>query len=325
MPALVPIRAVARFINVEDGFIAQRSGEFGVRRRDGCTHFFPRVLRAAQTDRDLQRPFEEPLDDETRQPTHHRQVGDHRGELRSEFPDHVIRQPRVCQAAAPSTSSAMTAIFRDVHTSGVVKVDDSTLQSRIAARLKTSASLAPRDIDVDVNQGIVTLTGTVRTATEKTRAERLATVSGVTRVDNRIEVDPKIDQSKIEAAGEKTKAGVTKAVDATVNATKKTTEAVQKGVGKSEQGVGKAADKTSGAMGRVGDKMSDTSVTALVKAGFSGEKLLQDTAIDVDTTDHVVTLKGTVASNAAKARAEEIARSTDGVTGVVNQIVVSEQ
>jgi hyperosmotically inducible periplasmic protein len=148
-------------------------------------------------------------------------------------------------------------------------------------------------------------------------------VSGVTRVDNRIEVDSKIDQSKIDAAGEKTKTGLTKAVDATVHATKTTKEAVQKSVGKAEQGVGKAADKTSDAVGTVGDRANDTSVTSRVKATFSGEPLLEHTAIDVNTTDHVVTLRGTVASDAAKARAEEMARSTDGVTRVVNQIVVT--
>jgi hyperosmotically inducible protein len=192
-----------------------------------------------------------------------------------------------------------------------VKADDSALKSRIAADLKTSASLAPRDIDVDVKEGVVTLTGKVRSATEKASAGRIAKVNGVTRVDNRIEVHPNIDQSKIDAAGEKTKTGLTKAVDATVNAAKKTKTAVQKGVGKAEEGVGK-----------VGDKSSDTSITTRVKAGFSGEKLLRDSAIDVDTTNHVVTLKGTVASNAAKARAGEIARGIEGVTRVVNQLVV---
>ena len=195
--------------------------------------------------------------------------------------------------------------------SGTASVDDGTLQSRIAASLKKNASLAPRDIDVDVKQGIVTLTGKVRSATEKARAGRLAKVSGVVRVDNQIEVDPKIDQSRIDAAGAKTKSGVTKAVDAAVGAAKTTKKAVQKGVGKAEQGVGK-----------VGDKAGDASVTTRVKAAFTGEKLLQDTAIDVDTTDHVVTLKGTVGSNAAKARAGEIARGIDGVTRVVNQLVV---
>jgi hypothetical protein len=75
---------------------------------------------------------------------------------------------------------------------------------------------------VDVKQGIVTLTGTVRDATEKSRAGRLAEVSGVASVTNQITVDPTIDQSRIDAAGEKTKTGITKAVDATVNTAKKT-------------------------------------------------------------------------------------------------------
>jgi osmotically-inducible protein OsmY len=217
-----------------------------------------------------------------------------------------------------------TSAARQSATSSAVRADDGTLQSQIAANLKKS-SLAPRDIDVDVKQSVVTLTGKVRSAAEKEQAGRLAKVSGVTTVNNRIEIDPKIDQSKIDTAGEKTKTGVTKGVDATVDATKKTETAVEKGVGKAEQGVSKAADKTAEAVGKVGDKASDTSVTTRVKAGFSGEKLLQDTAIDVDTTNHVVTLRGTVASDAAKARAGEIARSIDGVTRVVNEIVVRGQ
>src|SRR5579872_3934146 len=206
-----------------------------------------------------------------------------------------------------------TRAAQETGTSGAAKVDDGALQSRIVANLKKSSSLAPRQIDVDVNDGIVTLTGTVRSATEKARAGRLARVSGVTRVNNRIAIDPKVDQSKVDTAGEKTKAGLTKAVDATVGAAKKTTAAVQKGVGKSEEAVGKAADKSSDAVGTVGDKLSDTSITTRVKAGFSAETLLKDSAIVVSSTNNVVTLKGTVASNAAKARASEIAHDTEGV------------
>ena len=200
--------------------------------------------------------------------------------------------------------------------------DDSGLKSTIVASLKKDAMIAPRDIDVDVDDAVVTLTGKVRTVEEKARAASLANVSGVARVKNEIEVDPKIDQSKIDAAGNKTKTGATKAVDATVNATHKSTEAVEKGVGKAEQGVGKAADKTAQALGKAGDKTSDASVTTLVKANFTNEKLLKDSAIDVDTTNHVVTLRGTVDSAAAKERAETIARRTDGVTRVVNQLIV---
>ena len=122
-----------------------------------------------------------------------------------------------------------TSAARQTATPGAVSVDDGTIKSRIVASLKKS-DLAPREIDVDVKQGTVTLTGAVRDATEKSRAGRLAKVSGVTGVINQIKVDPKIDQSRIDAAGEKTKDGLTKATDATVNAAKKTKEAVQKGI-----------------------------------------------------------------------------------------------
>ena len=207
-------------------------------------------------------------------------------------------------------------------TSAAAKVDDGELKSLIAANLKDSASLAPRDIDVSVEHGVVTLKGTVLTASEKARAGDLARVIGVTRVNNRIELDAKSDQSKIDAAGEKTKSGVTKAVDATTNVAEKAKEVVQKAVGKAEQGVGKAADKTSDAVGKAGDKVSDTSVTTRVKAAFSGETLLNNTAIEVDTTDRVVTLTGTVASNEARERAGVVAATTEGVTRVLNQLGV---
>jgi hyperosmotically inducible protein len=203
-----------------------------------------------------------------------------------------------------------------------VKVDDSTIESRITASLKKDSALAPRDIDVDVDKGVVTLTGTVRTEAERATAGRLAKVNGVTRVTNNIEVDPKVDESKIDRAAEKTKAGLNKAVGASVKAAEKTKEGVQKGVGKTEQGLGKAAEKTSDAVGKAGDKMSDASVTTGVKTGLTGEALLRDSAIDVDTNDHVVTLKGTVPSAAAKARAAAIAAETKGVSRVVNQLIV---
>jgi len=200
--------------------------------------------------------------------------------------------------------------------------DDSTLKSDIAASLKKNSLLAPRDIDVRVDNGVVTLKGEVKTAAEKTRAGQVAQIKGVARVDNRIEVNPDIDRSKIDAATDKTKSGVNKAVEATGTAAHKTTEAVQKGVGKAEEGVGKAADKSAEALGKAGDKVGDTSVTTRVKAGFSDEALLKETAIDVQTSDGVGTLRGTVRSDAAKARAAAIATGTQGVTRVVNLLIV---
>ena len=68
-----------------------------------------------------------------------------------------------------------------------------------------------------------------------------------------------------------------------------------------------------------------SSVSTRVRAAFSGEGLLQDTAITVHTTDHVVTLSGIVATTAARVRAGEIALTTEGVTRVVNEIGIGGQ
>ena len=53
------------------------------------------------------------------------------------------------------------------------------------------------------------------------------------------------------------------------------------------------------------------------------ESALKGSDINVDTNDHVVTLKGTVASLAGKSRAEQIAKSTKGVTRVINWLTVT--
>jgi len=207
-------------------------------------------------------------------------------------------------------------------TSTTVQVDDDTLESNVEKTLKNDSILAPRDIDVEAKHGVVTLTGSVRTSAEKDRAGRLAKIAGVTGVVNNVKVDPNVDRSKTDAAADKTKDGLNKAVDATAKGAKKTKEGVEKGVGASEKGVGKAAEKTADAIDKAGDKASDASVSSSVKSGLSKDPLVKDAAISVHTSDHVVTLKGTVASAAAKTRAEEIAASKSGVSRVVNDLVV---
>jgi osmotically-inducible protein OsmY len=59
-----------------------------------------------------------------------------------------------------------------------------------------------------------------------------------------------------------------------------------------------------------------------VSAKFVDETLLKGSNINVDTNNYVVTLKGTVGSDAARVRAIAIARSTEGVKRVVDQLVV---
>jgi hyperosmotically inducible protein len=82
------------------------------------------------------------------------------------------------------------------------------------------------------------------------------------------------------------------------------------------------ADRLKNGLTKTGDKITDAWITTKVKWFFMGEDALDGSEINVDTANHVVTLKGTVKSAAGKARAVQLAQQTDGVTKVVDQLVV---
>jgi hyperosmotically inducible protein len=68
---------------------------------------------------------------------------------------------------------------------------------------------------------------------------------------------------------------------------------------------------------------SDPGITTAVKSKLVADDMVKAYKIDVDTKDAVVTLTGTVESADVKTRAVEIARATQGVNSVVDQISVS--
>jgi osmotically-inducible protein OsmY len=70
---------------------------------------------------------------------------------------------------------------------------------------------------------------------------------------------------------------------------------------------------------------SDPGITAAVKARLIGDATVKAYQIDVDTSDKVVTLSGTVDTTAAKERAIALARQTDGVREVIDRITVDPQ
>ncbi len=65
---------------------------------------------------------------------------------------------------------------------------------------------------------------------------------------------------------------------------------------------------------------SDTAITAELKGKITDNDLLDNTDISVETNNGVVALTGTVATDAQKARAEELAKGTTGVVSVNNQL-----
>lgn len=70
---------------------------------------------------------------------------------------------------------------------------------------------------------------------------------------------------------------------------------------------------------------SDAGITTSVKSQLVADELVRARNIDVDTRDRVVTLTGEVRSAEEEAQALQIARNTDGVANVIDQIeIVSE-
>ncbi|MEO7189551.1 MAG: BON domain-containing protein [Vicinamibacterales bacterium] len=103
---------------------------------------------------------------------------------------------------------------------------------------------------------------------------------------------------------EKTKEGAVKTKDAVVSGSKT------------------VANKTMDGLSKTGEVMTDTWITGRIHAQFVGEDLLKDSDIGVDTSKHVVTLKGTVLTRAGRTRAVKIAKETEGVRRVVNRVTI---
>ena len=188
-----------------------------------------------------------------------------------------------------------------------VKPADSTLDEQIEKRISKDPTLKNYKVNVSDDNGVVTITGAVPTQTARRRATQLATITGVSRVDNQLTVDSSASKNlkgTVGTAGEKTKEGAAKVGE------------------KTKEGATKVAEKTKEGLSKTGELITDGWITSRVHSKFIGEDLLKDSDINVDTTDHVVTLKGTVMSPAAKARAVAEAKDVEGVHRVVDQLTI---
>jgi osmotically-inducible protein OsmY len=206
------------------------------------------------------------------------------------------------------------------------------LEDVIEKKWEADTTLKDLDIDVSVAAGVATLTGEVPTAALKSRAARLAKIDGVTRVENQITVQRPGEtaakmKSGAEKAANKTAEGVGVAAGETKRgaevAARETKKGVETAADKTAEGVGVAARETKNAAKKTGEVASDSWITTKVKAKFVGEEPLKHSHITVSTNDKVVTLTGTVASEAGRAHAISIVKATDGVKDVGDKLTIA--
>jgi hyperosmotically inducible protein len=218
---------------------------------------------------------------------------------------------------------------------------DDTTENRIETRFSKDARLKGQDVHVDVDSGVARLKGKVATEADKVRAEKVAAkITGVSRVENNLEVDPSVAKDRIEHNADKAKDRIddhaAKAKDRIDDNAAKAKERVDEHAKAAKDNAdhpNTAADHTNPAGGApverrepdsAGDQVSDTWITTKVKSQFIGVDTLKGSDISVDTSkDGVVTLNGTIPSEAARARAVDIARTTRGVRRVVDNLKLS--
>jgi osmotically-inducible protein OsmY len=204
-------------------------------------------------------------------------------------------------AATPAMAHLSTSLAGNT---ARVAIDDGQLEDAIEKAWKADPKLSARKLDVAVDHGVATISGDVLTAAEKARAEKLAHVAGVTSVKSELKINPDT-RTTAEKATSAAKAGTEKAAN------------------KTAEGLGTAADKTKDAASKSADAASDTWITTKVKTRFVGDKVLKGSSIDVSTNNGIVTLTGTVSTEAQRKHAITVAKATKGVKDVDDKTTVS--
>jgi hyperosmotically inducible protein len=205
---------------------------------------------------------------------------------------------------------------------GTAASSDKMLDSRIEKRIHSDATLKKYNIDVMVDGGVATLTGTVATEADRGKAANLAKVDGVTRVDNKLVVDMNATTGTAGRVKEKTKEGAEATKNAAEKAADKTKDGTKAAYGKTKEGAKKVGEKTKEGAVKVGDEVTDAWLISKLNADFVNEDVLKGSDINVDADNQVVTLKGTVMSQAGRARAVAIAKGTKGVKNVIDRLTI---
>jgi hyperosmotically inducible periplasmic protein len=169
---------------------------------------------------------------------------------------------------------------------------DAGITTAVKSKLAADDTVKAYRIDVDTKSRVVTLNGKVDNARARSRAVEIAKATeGVADVVDNLTV-----VAGVTPPGGLDDAALNRARDAAASATD--------------------------TVGTAGSAVGDAALTAKVKTKFLADTSISGLKIDVDTKNDVVTLNGTVPTAAEKRRAVEVARATDGVKSVVDNLKV---
>jgi osmotically-inducible protein OsmY len=243
-------------------------------------------------------------------------------------------------AAVVSTMLISTAPVRASDT-------DDRIESAAAASYTFKTTLKDDSITTESKDGVVTLTGTVANASDKSLAEdTVASLPGVKSVDNQLVVsgDQPAEHSdawittkvktallfhrNVSATGttvSTTDGVVTLQGEASSMAQKELTTEYAKDIDnvKSVDNQMTIAKMPAAPDSTMGDKIDDASITAEVKSSLLSHRSTSAMHTTVSTTDGVVTVGGIAKNDAEKSLVTKLAEDINGVTSVINNMTIA--
>jgi len=171
------------------------------------------------------------------------------------------------------------------------RMSSEELDRSVTAKINSDPALVPYklDVDADADDNTVTISGTVPTQSLRTKAVDAAkTVDAGLAITDRIDVKPESVERK----------------------------------DYNEDIAREARQRASTSGESIGDSLDDAWIHTKIRSQLAAEGVFPGSSLNVDVTNNVATLRGTVATAADKAEAEKIARSTEGVKSVRNQLVI---
>ena len=172
------------------------------------------------------------------------------------------------------------------------KMSDGDLEKSIKAKLDSDAQLKAADLSVSANadRNEATISGTVETQALRSKAIELAKNAHTALIlTDKVDVKPR-DLTRAEWTEDKATEARTRA----------------KGYGEN-----------------VGNSLDDAWIHTKVVTKLIGNSTTPERKINVDVNNNVVTLRGTVETSEEKTEAEKVAKTTEGVKRVNNQLKVS--
>ena len=192
---------------------------------------------------------------------------------------------------------------------------DAGITTNVKTKLAADDTVKAYKVDVDTRNGVVTLSGDVQSAAAKEQAIRIARqTDGVRDV---------VDQLHVGESAATAGTYRDNDVDVDVDVDDDLEAKAREGAAEVKQEGREAAAKAGDAADKAGAVITDAAITSAVKTKFLADSTVKGLRIDVDTSNGMVTLNGNVSSRAEADRAMTIARGTDGVKSVHDNLKIA--